>query len=112
MNRREFLQFLGVSSTLATLPHLSAYSAPQLPTSTLPTFGPSLEDKLLLADGLNYKILVRWGDKINSKESFGFNNDFIAFHPLDKNQGLLWVNHEYVNPIFINGEERTSQQKN
>ncbi len=107
MNRREFLQFLGISGALATVPTYSAYAAPKLTSSSLPLFGPSLEDKLLLAEGLDYEVLIRWGDKINAKENFGFNNDFIAFHELGKNHGILWVNHEYVNPTFIGGQERT-----
>ena len=106
MNRRNFLQFLGVSGVYATIPACSNFSGGlnSNPPFHLP---PSLEDKLLLAEGLDYKILLRWGDKINSKERFGFNNDFLAYHPLGNNHGLLWVNHEYVSPIFINGVERT-----
>lgn len=104
MNRREFLQFLGVSGVLATLPGCSTTSK-----VTQPMLGiaPSLEDKLLTADGLNYKILIRWGDQINKTQKFGYNNDFIAFHPLEKDHGLMWVNHEYVNPVFIGGYDRT-----
>lgn len=71
--------------------------------------GPSLEDKFLTADGINHQILIRWGDQINSKQKFGFNNDFIAFHPVKKGRGLLWVNHEYVNSLFASGSERTKQ---
>lgn len=104
MNRREFLQFLGVSGVLATLPGCSTTSK-----VTLPFLGikPSLEDKLLTADGLTHKILIRWGDKINATQKFGYNNDFIAFHSLGENHGLMWVNHEYVNPVFVSGIERT-----
>jgi secreted PhoX family phosphatase len=104
MNRRDFLQFLGVSGVLATLPGCSTTSK-----VTQPMLGimPSLEDKLLTADGLNYKILIRWGDKINATQKFGYNNDFIAFHSLGEDHGLMWVNHEYVNPVFIGGYERT-----
>jgi len=104
MNRREFLQFLGVSGVLATLPGCSTTSKVTKPYVGLAT---SLEDKLLTADGLNYKILIRWGDQINKTQKFGYNNDFIAFHPLEKDHGLMWVNHEYVNPVFIGGVERT-----
>ena len=107
MNRREFLQFLGVSGVLATLPGCSTQSSSL--TSSLPHLPPILEDKLITASGLDYKILIRWGDKINASEKFGYNNDFIAFHPLEKNRGILWVNHEYINPKFINGEERTKK---
>lgn len=107
MNRREFLQFLGVSGVLATLPGCSTKSP--FSSSSLPHLPPSLDDKLLTVDGLDYKILIRWGDQINKTQKFGYNNDFIAFHPLTNDRGILWVNHEYVTPLFINGEERTKE---
>lgn len=106
MNRRAFLQFLGVSGVLASLPGCSSNPL-SINSTTLPGMKPSQEDKLLTAEGLNYDILVKWGDKINATETFGFNNDFLAFHPLSEDSGLLWVNHEYVSPLFINGMERT-----
>lgn len=105
MNRREFLQFLGISGVCSSVPLLSL--PPSFAANSLPTLAPSLEDKLTTLSGLDYKILLRWGDKINSTEKFGFNNDFIAYHPLKENGGLLWINHEYVSPVFINGNERT-----
>jgi uncharacterized protein len=108
MNRRDFLQFLGVAGTGFAVAGSFSACAGKLPNySVLPTLPPSLEDKLVLADGLNANILIRWGDKINAHQKFGFNNDFIAFHPLTQTSGLLWINHEYVNPLFIKGVERT-----
>lgn len=104
MNRREFIQFLGVSGVLASLPGCSTKSPVTTPLAGLPR---TLEDKLITLDGLNYKILIRWGDQINPTQKFGYNNDFIAFHSLEKDRGILWVNHEYVNPTFIAGYERT-----
>lgn len=106
MNRREFLQFLGVSGVLATLPGCSSNSFLSS-SKSLPQVAPSLEDKLLTASGLDYRILIPWGEKINEREKFGFNNDFIAYHELEKDRGLLWVNHEYIHPLFIGGNERT-----
>lgn len=97
MNRREFLQFLGVSGVVATLPACSNIMSTS--PSALPSLAPSLKDELLTLDGLNYKILMRYNDPINATEKFGFNNDFIAFHSLSEKKGILWVNHEYVNPM-------------
>ena len=60
---------------------------------------PGTDDEVVLAEGLEYDILVSWSDPINSKgERFGFNNDYTAFFPIDGNphDGLLWVNHEEV----------------
>lgn len=108
MNRRDFLQFLGVTGVLTTLPVFPS-SSKSLSKINPPHLKPSLEDNLLTVEGLDYDILLRWGDQINTKEYFGFNNDFIAFHPIEKDRGLLWVNHEYVNPVFINGPERNKK---
>ena len=80
MKRRDFLQFLGVSGLMATLP--SDLLAKPGKLGPLPSLTPSKMDKLLTVDGLDSKILIRWGDSISSTEKFGYNNDFIAFHKL------------------------------
>ena len=76
---------------------------------------PSDKDDLLLANGLDYHTIVKWGDKISDKDSFGFNNDFTCFIPFDDRNpkdGLLWVNHEYVNPLFVSDyDNNTSQER-
>jgi len=108
MNRRNFLQFIGVTGLSLTLTEqLKVYGMGS--PRNLPTLAPSLEDKFQTIEGINSEILISWGDKINSTERFGFNNDFLALHPLDKDRALLWVNHEYVHPIFIKGDERTKE---
>lgn len=94
MNRREFLQFIGISGVVATLPSCGSLMATA--PKDLPNLPTSLADELQTAEGLNYKILLRYNQPINAKEKFGFNNDFIAFHELEKDHGILWVNHEYV----------------
>lgn len=109
MNRRDFLQFLGVSGVMATLPVSAARDIKVLPFSVSEFVSPSLEDNLLTADGLNYRILMKWGESISKTEKFGFNNDFINFHSTGKNRGLLWVNHEYVSPTFIKGYTRSKE---
>ncbi len=107
MKRRDFLQFLGVSGVLATLPPHALGKPPKLvPLNGLPV---SSEDKLIVAEGLTSKILIRWGDEITKSDKFGFNNDYIAFHPLEKNRGILWVNHEYTNSLYTGGPARTKE---
>jgi secreted PhoX family phosphatase len=106
MNRREFIQFLGVSGVLASLPGCRSFSPSASALHGLP---PSLEDKLITAQGLDARILIRWGEALNSTSKFGFNNDFIAFHSLGNDRGILWVNHEYVHPLFIGGLERNKK---
>lgn len=106
MDRRQFLQFLGVSGVLATLPGCLTTPNSKESLASLP---PSLKDELSTLPGIDVKILIRWRDQINTTQKFGYNNDFIAFHELANDHGILWVNHEYVNPVFINGYERTKQ---
>lgn len=106
MDRRSFLQFLGASGVVLS------WSPSELlakPTSLLPHLRASTEDKLITLPGIDARILISWGDPINPKQKFGFNNDFLAFHELGRDQGILWVNHEYVNSIFASGPERSKE---
>ncbi|MBD2213280.1 PhoX family phosphatase [Nostoc linckia FACHB-104] len=49
-------------------------------------------------------VIVSWGDRVfsNQEEYVGYNCDYTAFIPLNKNksEGYLWVNHEYVSYPF------------
>jgi secreted PhoX family phosphatase len=68
-----------------------------------------------VAEGYEADILIRWGDPLfeglgvfepqsltaaDQAKRFGYNNDYIAFFPLDQSgtRGLLCVNHEYASP--------------
>ncbi len=122
-NRRKFISFLGKASlgtvmippfitscgntaTPVVSEKLSEKDIEKLKSRILKSLLPSDKDDLLLADGLNYHTIVKWNDKISEKDTFGFNNDFTCFIPLDKDNpkdGLLWVNHEYINPLFVSG---------
>ena len=68
-----------------------------------------------VAEGYDADILIRWGDPLfegiaafdpphltaeEQAQRFGYNNDYIAFFPLDQGgtRGLLCVNHEYASP--------------
>lgn len=78
------------------------------------------KDDLLLTKGLDYHTLIKWNDKISDADTFGFNCDFTCFIPFDDKypeDGLLWVNHEYVHPLFVSNyafgnpnQERTIEQ--
>lgn len=120
-SRRKFISFLGkatagavlvppflVSCSNTTTPikdsKLSKEALKRLKDFTLEALPASSKDDLLLTKGLNYEVVIKWGDKIDANNTFGFNNDFNCFIPLDENNpddGLLWTNHEYINTIFV-----------
>ncbi|WP_299619375.1 alkaline phosphatase PhoX [uncultured Tenacibaculum sp.] len=121
-NRRKFISFLGKAGIgLAIVPPFltscgntttpsknkgvtDAGYLEKLKNFELKDLLASDKDDLLLTEGLNYHPVVKWGDAISDNDTFGFNNDFTCFIPLDENNpkdGLLWVNHEYVNPLFV-----------
>lgn len=122
-SRKEFLVFLGKAgvSALVIPPFLSAcgnVTTPlrntgmtkeeigRLKALVIEGLEPTSKDDLILSPGLNYHTVVRWGDKISDEDTFGFNNDFTCFIPLDESNpsdGLLWVNHESVDPQFASG---------
>ena len=103
--RRNFLKFLGIAAvkipTCTSLISLQSCSS----NSKLPSF----EDDVVLTEGLSYYPIISWGDKINQKEVFGFNNDYIDTHQLSANKLIMWVNHEYAHPLFVSGIERTKE---
>lgn len=111
-SRRNFIKFLGAGaytlSSVSFLQALNAYAKVKPPFTGL---SPSFKDDLTLAKGLNYYKLISWKDKISKNDTFGFNNDYIEIHqlPNSKDEMLMWVNHEYVNPLFINGKKRTQE---
>lgn len=120
-NRRKFISFLGKASVgILTIPpfltscgstttpltseNISKKTLERLRKVTLKNLIPSNKDDLILTEGLDYHVILKWGDQISDTDTFGFNNDFTCFIPLDDNNpkdGLLWVNHEYVNPLFV-----------
>jgi secreted PhoX family phosphatase len=107
MNRREFLQFLGTTGTLSSIAGCGHFANFSSDVSLLESLPPSLEDKLLTLPGINSHVLLRWGDQLHQGKYFGYNNDFIALHKLNHDHYVMWVNHEYVNPLFVSGIERT-----
>lgn len=121
-SRRKFISFLGKASIgTAIIPPfllgcgnmaspevknkvLSKEFREKLKNLALENLLPSDKDDLILTKGLDYHVILKWGDAINAEDNFGYNNDFTCFIPFDKKDptdGLLWVNHEYVHPIFI-----------
>lgn len=106
ITRRTFLEFLGKGAAGALLvPSFLAHCTPE-PFRRIRPIAPAAVDRILLAEGFSYKILIRWNDPISATDRFGFNNDFTAFLPFDPQQpddGILWVNHEYIHSGFVSG---------
>lgn len=83
------------------------------------------DDQLILPPGFRYEVVCAWGDALGSKdkpdgkdELFGFNCDFTCYFPIDgregkasSTEGLLFVNHEYPDPVFVSGYTRADYDK-
>jgi secreted PhoX family phosphatase len=92
--------------TPVRLPHdLPAYSRPSfLPgvgvgdfSASLPTY--NVIDDVVVAPELERYVIVGFGDRVfpNTDDYFGFNCDYTSFRKRrGRNEGWLWVNHEYV----------------
>lgn len=136
-SRRDMLKgSLGVTAATAlfgTAALQAGRAAAQSPTpsaaaAAFAELAAGVDDRHHVADGFTADVLLRWGDPLfagmapfdprtltgeEQARRFGYNNDYIAFIPLDgaADRGLLCVNHEYANPevMFpgINRLERT-----
>lgn len=115
-NRRDFLEFVGRSTASLGVVGLAAcaktevlkpavYGNNRIKQITEDLSGVSSADDLLTVSGVGWYPLISWGELINTQnEKFGFNNDYIAYTPLNGNEeGILWVNHENPNPLFLHG---------
>ena len=108
-----FLTSCGNTSTPIKLGELSNIQLERLKTLSLEGLTSTDEDDLVLTKGLDYYTIIKWNDKISNKDTFGFNCDFTCFIPLDPknpNDGLLWVNHEYINTLFVSASEHYVKQ--
>ncbi len=64
---------------------------------------PSSADAFEVPEGYAVDTLLKWGDEFGPGLRFGYNCDYCAFYPLQAgktDEGLIWVNHEYVIPFF------------
>ena len=111
-SRRTFLEFLGKGAVGLALTN----TIPRPGKMKLSGIRPSNQDDLILAKGLNYHVIAKWEDPIGNGHHFGFNNDYTAFIPSTEigTEGLLWVNHEYIDPLFVSKysaqQEKTRDQ--
>ena len=75
-----------------------------------PSFGPvqpSADDDVILPQGFKYDVVRSSGDSLGGDMVYGDHNDYVAYFPIDtldggddSEDGILWINHEYVNPMF------------
>ena len=115
-SRRDFLKFMGVASAVGATSNLTGLLGCSLAPKTafggagvaadgvLSSLSPSVEDKLRLLPGLDFHVVAKWGDPLNSRgDVFGFNNDFTAITPYKRNpyDYLMMVNHEYPADVFL-----------
>ena len=87
-------------------------------------------DTVEVPRGYEHRIVIRWGDPVlpdapefdftgqtadAQAKQFGYNCDYVAFRPLGRDRGLLWVNHEYTNEAlmfsgYTDGNDATLEQ--
>lgn len=115
LDRREFLKIIGGTAIgSAASVFLTSCQRPGLEFSPLKrdwsfdAIQPVKSDELVLPPGFSYEILRAYGDDLGSaNRPYGFNNDFTCFFPLaKKDQALLWVNHESIDPKYVAGEDK------
>ena len=115
-NRRDFLVFLGASyaSLLTGCQVTGSKKNSASPFVNFERLGwtplnPSDVDQLLLAEGMDSHFVAKWQDPLGPNLKFGSHNDFTQFVTLNakNDEGLLWVNHESLNPLFSSGWKKT-----
>lgn len=121
MPRRQFLTYAGIGAYGLLREPKAAFASAQLsgprrrgnPPGFFRPINPSSEDRLVLPEGFQSSVICKWDDPLgvngpSGPERFGFNNDFLAYFPIDalqggtnSNEGLLFVNHEYPHPLLV-----------
>lgn len=113
IHRRTFLEFLGIGTAAVLAARCLPMGRLRNSARSLQAIPPSSADRLELATGLTYEVLIKWDDPIGPNARFGFNNDYLAFLPMAAgvtDDGLLWVNHEYVDPMFVSGYAKPTNE--
>ncbi len=78
---------------------------------------PSGDNELVLPRGFKYDVVRKWGDPVTADADYGYNNDFVAYFPIDaldggqnSQDGILWVNHEYPDPRWVSEYEDAERE--
>jgi secreted PhoX family phosphatase len=113
--RKEFLEFLGKSAVVTAVSGTTFASfiescattqkvnKPNVPSVLFEGIALQATDSVVLAKGFEQQLLIKCGDAISLKDTFGAHNDYLAFIPLNKSgsEGILWSNHEYLDPMLM-----------
>lgn len=126
LGRRSFFKYIGAGSVTCALTacnrtynnednlssFINPFQSPKYPIP-LPTDSPNkarqethftVEDKLNLPQGFEYKLVASWGDRFGEGPHqivFGTNNDYTGLLPIagTSNEFFLFVNHEYLSAL-------------
>ncbi len=110
-NRREFVTFLGGAIGAGLVGCTKSSTKSKASLASLQSLSSTLSDELSLLDGLEYEVLLEWGQPIGKDIEFGFNNDYLAVLPTGKtDESWLWINHEYTNPLFVSGYQKGDEK--
>lgn len=115
LSRRAVLKGMGATALLsAGAAHAGRPSAAPSTPGFTPVPNKPADATLHVPDGFAWAVVAAWGDPLRAgikgpvtaadqPHRFGYNNDFIAFHPFDgrSDHGLLSVNHEYTCPSLM-----------
>ncbi len=122
IERRKFLEFMGrvgagafaINSAFSGRVFASSRSASNvLDQRVFKPLSPTNRDVVQLAEGFSYTHLISYGDVIGPDLKFGECNDYIAFFPIRpgvRDEGVLWVNHEDFNSLFVSGNDGSSKK--
>lgn len=124
MSRRTFLRGIGISGAgavaanalpssllVAAAPALAAASAAQQINLPFTPIEPSSADDLILPEGFTYQVVIKRGDVFTPDgRVMGDNVDWMGWFPIDyleggnsQTEGILAINNEYFNPLFVSG---------
>ena len=132
LTRRRFLTFLGAGSAALAAGSAGAPTgagdtpviggasearAAQASRLSFTPIEPTGDDEVVLPAGFKYDVLRKWGDRVTEDADYGYNNDFVAYFPIDaldggqnSQDGILWINHEYPDPKWVSEYEDSERE--